>query len=321
MKTHILPGMVLVALLGLPVLAGASPGGQGGQDSVWALKALDFTHDYLSQSVEDLAIYIDRFFANEKSYRYDNHSFVQIRFDGFWRDEARPDYTPRLRARVHLPGTEHRFRVMLETTPVERQTPQELAQSNPQATGTSLGDYFLSIFRERKPVSGWTIKPEVGAELELPLGVFARLRAYKSYPLGSKWSMRPDQNFYWYSRSGAGSDTYLEFNYRLSKQYLLRTGSFLRWTDENDYFEPSQTVTFYHFVKPGVQMYYQAGMFGRTEPTLHVTQYLFTINYRQQIYRDWMFLEMRPQLSYAEDADWKPVRSFLLRLDLVFGES
>jgi len=315
MKRWLVPSLLI--LLAAPTSAAGTE-----RESSWALEALDYTHAYVSQSVEELASSIDRFFANEKNYQYTNQSFVQVRLDGYWRDEQKPEYTPRLRAKVHLPGTERRFKLMLETDPQERQSPQDLSQNTAGTTGgAGATDYFLSLLKERVSTTGWEIRPNIGVELKLPLEAFVRLRLYKSYSLGEKWTMRPDQNFYWYTGRGAGSDSYLEFNYRLSTDYLLRTGSFLRWTDRTDYFEPSQNIIFFHYIQPGVQMYYQVGMFGRTQPTLHVIQYLFTINYRQLIYKDWLFLEMRPQLSYAEDENWKPMRSFLLRFDLVFGRN
>lgn len=321
MKRALAACTLLVLSAGEPTVGWAADSGTDGE-TAWALEALDYTHDYVSQSVEDLAISIDRFFANEKNYQYTNRSFVQLRLDGYWRDERTPDYTPRLRAKMHLPGTERRFRLMLETDPQERQSPQDLSQNTAGTSGSAgASDYFLSLLKERVLATGWEIRPNIGVELKLPLEAFVRLRLYKSYSFGDRLTMRPDQNFYWYTGRGAGSDSYLEFNYRLSDNYLLRTGSFLRWTDQTDYFEPSQNIIFFHYIQPGVQMYYQAGMFGRSAPTLHVVQYLFTINYRQLIYKDWLFLEMRPQLSYAKDDDWKPVRSFLLRVDLVFGHT
>ncbi len=313
---------VACLLLGWPLLAGAAGAAGAARPAkpAWVYGMLDFTHDYVSQSVEELATSIDRFFANQKHYQYTNRTYVQIRLDGYWRDERTPEYTPRLRAKLHLPGAERRFKLMLETDPQERQTPQDLSQNNAGTTGgAGAGNYFLSMLRERVSESGWNFQPNIGVELKLPLEAFLRLRLYKSIPLGEKWTMRPDQNVYWYTGQGAGSDSYLEFNYRLSDDFLLRFGSFLRWTDRNDYWEPSQNLVLYHYIRPGVQMYYQVGMFGRTAPTLHVTDYLFTINYRQLLYRDWLFLEMRPQLSYAEGEDWRPVRSFLLRFDVVFG--
>ncbi len=318
-------GLMLVGALQAAEVSVSAGGGEAetpapAEETPWALGVIDLTHDYVYRSVEDLASDIDRFFANEKNYQYTNRTFVQIRLDGYWRDEVTPQYTPRLRAKVHLPGTERRFKLMLESDPQETQSPQDLSQNNPGTTGgAGATDYFLSMLRERVSETGWNVRPNIGVELKLPLEAFVRLRLYKSYTLGKKWTLRPDQNFYWYTGRGAGSDSYLEFNYRLSDDYLLRLGSFLRWTDENDYFEPSQNVVFYHYLQPGVQMYYQIGMFGRTEPTLHVIEYLFTVNYRQLLYRDWLFLEMRPQLSYAEAADWRPIRSFLLRFDIVFG--
>ncbi len=308
----------LLLVLGLPLAARGAD--TASPRSPWVFGVLDLTHDYVSQSVEELATSIDRFFANEKHYQYTNRTYVQIRLDGYWRDRRTPDYTPRLRAKLHLPGTQRRFKLMLESDPQERQSPQDLSQNMRGATGgTGAGDYFLSMLRERTSKSGWNIRPNIGVELKQPLEAFLRLRFDKSYPLGDKWTMRPDQNFYWYTGRGAGSDSYLEFNYRLAKDWLLRSGSFLRWTDRNDFFEPSQNLVLFHYVQPGVQMSYQVGMFGRTAPTLHVIEYLFTVNYRQLLYRDWLFLEMRPQLRYAEAENWRPTRSFLLRFDIVFG--
>ncbi len=283
------------------------------------LDALDAPHATLSQGVETLASAIDRFFANTNDYNYSNESYAQLRLDSYWQKAHGVDFQPGLRGKLHLPFAERRFRLMLETEPAELLAPNERQQNIPAPTAVGEeGDYFLSLLWARAG-KGWQVRPAVGAVLKVHGELFARLNLYRSFLIHPGYSVRPAQTFYWYSERGKGSDTSLEFNVRVGERHLFRATTLLRWTKRKEYWEPSETLTLYRRLSPRARLYYQLGVYAQAEPVVHAVRYTASINYRRQIHRDWLFYEVRPQLSYEEVDDWRPTPSILLRLDAVFG--
>lgn len=290
----------------------------GAAEAAPVLGVLDAPHDYLAQGVESLATSIDRFFANTNNYNYTTESFAQLRLDSYWEKAQKVEFQPAVRAKLHLPGTERRFRLLLETDPDELLAPSERQQdiSTPSAEEN---DYFLSLLWARDSGEGWRAQPAAGVVLKLPGEAFARLQFFRSFLLRPGYSVRPAQVFYWYSLRGKGSDSSLEFNLRLGANHLFRATTLFRWTERNRFWEPSETLTLYQWLSPRARLYYQFGVYGQGRPATRVVRYTASLNFRRQLSRDWLFYELRPQLSYREEDNWRPLPSFLLRFDVIFG--
>jgi hypothetical protein len=43
------------------------------------------------------------------------------------------------------------------------------------------------------------------------------------------------------------------------------------------------------------------------------------LKYRQRIWRDWLFAELAPQLSFPRDNDFKRTPGILFRIEIFFG--
>ena len=278
---------------------------------------LDKPHKYVSENVEKFVTSFDRFFANDALYRYTTGSYVQVTGDTLFEENGEVGYAANFRARVDLPGTKKRFKLIFNTDPTEKQDPVERSVDESPAAAVQESDLFGSIQRERE-LRGWKFRPSLGVKISSPLEPFAKLRFTKTYPL-QRWALRADQNFYWFDDSGFGSDSAMEFDRPVGKENLLRASSFARWTEETEYFQLSQIFTFYQTLSPSRKISYQVGAYGQTQPTWFMTDYLVVVRYRQNLHKEWLFFEIRPQVQYSKVNDWDDEVSLLLRLDLLFG--
>jgi hypothetical protein len=281
------------------------------------LVILDTTHKYISENVEKYVTAIDRFFANEALYKYTTDSYVQLSGDVLFEETGEIGYGANLRARVDMPGTKKRFKLIFDTDPTEKQDPLERSVDESPAAAVEESDLFGSIQRERE-IRGWKFRPSIGVKFNLPLEPFVKAQFTNIYPLRS-WTLRADQNFYWFDDSGFGSDSTIEFDRPVGQENLFRASSFARWTEENEFFQLSQIFTFYQTLSSRRKISYQIGAYGQTSPTWVMTDYLLVVRYRQLVHREWLFFEIRPQVQYSKENDWDDEVSLLLRLEMLFG--
>ena len=89
------------------------------------LGILDKTHHYISEYVEKYVTDIDRFFANDALYKYTTDSYVQLSGDVLFEETGETGYGANLRARLDMPGTKKRFKLIFDTDPKEKQDPLE----------------------------------------------------------------------------------------------------------------------------------------------------------------------------------------------------
>ncbi len=280
---------------------------------------LDAPHDYLSAGIENIIASFDQFFANEQFYRYTNRSFVQLSLDGLFEEGGKISGAGRFRAKVDLPGTTRRFKLLFDTDPLEKQSTVKRSVDDPTTVGVTNKDYYASLQRKRGLGAGWSIRPELGLRLAWPLDPFAKLLITKDLPLDATWKLRVDENIYWYKGSGYGSDTSMQFDHHLGDGNLFRSVTFARYTEENPYFSLSQVFTFYQTIAPRHKMSYQWGVYADTEDHLQTSSYLYMLRYRLQLYRNWLFFEVRPRVWIPRDKRWNREYSLLFRFDMIFG--
>ena len=284
-------------------------------ESIYSI--LDKPHEYVSENIEKIITQVDRFFANDALYRYTTDSYVQISGDALIEENGEVGYDVKLRGRVDLPGTKRRFKLIFNTDPTEKQDPLERSVDESPGAAVEESDLFGSIQRERE-IRGWKFRPSVGVKIGLPLEPFVKARFTKIYPM-QDWAVRGDQNFYWFDDSGFGSDSTVDFDRPVGQEHLFRASSFARWTEESEFFQLSQIFTFFQTLSPNRKMSYQIGAYGQTQPTWFMTDYLLVLRYRQNLHKEWLFFEIRPQVQYSKVNDWDDEVSLLLRLDMLFG--
>jgi len=282
------------------------------------LSVLDSPHKYVSEYIERLVTGVDKFFANEALYTYSTNSYVQLSGEALYEEMPGTTTTKaRLRARVDLPRTKRKLKLLIDTDPTEKQDPLQRSVDQAPAATTQNSDVYASIQREKER-KGWLIRPSLGVKIRLPMVPFAKLEFTNLFPF-KNWQLRLNENMYWYEDSGAGSDSTFDFDLPVGDGNLFRAESFARWTEETNYFALSQTFAFYQTLSPTRKISYQIGAYGQTQPTWYMTQYLAVIRYRQNIHKDWLFFEIQPQILYQKINDWNDEVSLLFKLEMLFG--
>ena len=278
---------------------------------------LDTPHDYISTGVEGLARNIDEFFSDDKVYYQSSGTYLRLRVDAIINESGDRAYQGDLKFKLRVPNTKKKLKFTLESNPNERPD-QILGQGeNTPVEAVEEKDYFVGLERTLGKKDAWQFKPSIGIRLSSPIEPYVKFRAKRKYEL-DKWNLHLHETPYWFDSFGWGFDSYLELNRKITDNDLFRASTFARWTEEIDEFELSQTFSMFHTLSQRRALSYYVGVYGKSEPTVYATHYLLGLTYRQNIHKDYLFLELLPQIKYDKLNDFQSEHSFTLRLEMVF---
>lgn len=278
---------------------------------------LDAPHEIISEGVESMAQGMDLFFADEKVYTEATSSYARLSTQINFNHEGESSTTGDLYIKVDLKKTKKKLKLLLKSdTDRDLQTGTDTDRSPGQQKETV--NFYAALEKEISKKYDWRTKASLGIKLRAPLDPFLRIRAHKNFSINS-WNMRFTETLFWFNSKGAGASSLLELDHALTQNILFRSRSTELWTDFLDYHEVEQSFTLYHKLTDRRAVSYNIGAYGISEPQMHMVRYYTSIGYRQRIHRDWLFIEVSPALTYTRDNNFKPERSLVIKLEMVFG--
>jgi len=277
---------------------------------------LDRPQGSLSYGLNEMATAMDEFFAEERVFYDKSGSYVRLTADMVFDEVEDTRYTGDIKVKIRMPRTEEKLKLTFESDPEEQRDDLDRTLEDSPSDAAREREYYGGIQATLGDEKKWRFKPSIGVKFDKPIDIFLRLRMDRNYKTGN-WLFRPSQTFYTFKEKGFGSDTQFVLDYGITDDVLFRSSSFVRYTDENDYYEPSQVFSLLHSLSPRRGMAYQIGVYGITEPTWHTTDYLAQIRYRQNVHSDYLFIELLPRVLYQRENDFDAEHSLTLRLEMI----
>lgn len=278
---------------------------------------LDTPHEYVSSGVETFAKNIDEFFSDDKIFYAASGTYLRLRADTIFNEGGERKYQGDIKLKVKLPRTKKKLKLTFESDINERSDDITAQGVDTPIAVIEEKDYFAGIQATLGKENAWQFKPSIGLRLSSPIEPYFKLRIKRKYEF-SQWSIHFHETPYWFDSYGWGSDTSLEFNNKITADTLFRASSFARWTNEIDEFELSQVFSMYHTLSDRRAVSYSAGVYGKSEPTVYATHYLLGLTYRQNIHKDYLFVEILPQIKYEKINDFHADHSITFRIEMVF---
>lgn len=277
----------------------------------------DETQKTISSQVEKFSRTIDRFFSDDKVYYGASGSYVRIRADAIWSEGGDIGYKAGIRFKLRLPNSQNKLKFFLETGADERPDQVLIQPESRLISAIRDEDYFSGFQITLGEEHEWQFKPSVGLRLGSEIYPYAKFKFKKRYAF-TKWSINLDETPFWFETSGWGFDSYFELNRQFSKNSLFRSAAFARWTDESDQFEMSQTFTMFHILSKKKALSYYAGIYGKSKPTVFAEHYLLGATYRQNIHKNYLFLDIIPQIRYQKINDFHAEHTLTFRIEMFF---
>jgi len=283
--------------------------------------AIDAQRDYVSGKFVGIATGIDRFFGDERNYQESNKSLLQMNLTRVIGYGGARNYVLSGRAKVDLPTTEKRFRVVLETNP-DKNITGEQTQGKPVLLDKVAApeSYAVAARFEKARESVWHFSTDAGLKFQSGLTPFARIRGSYSVPM-YQWRLKVAESIFWFNTIGVGETTQLDFERPISEPMLFRASTNASWLRDKHNFDLRQDFSIYHTLDERTALLYQVAAIGVSEPQVQVTEYVALLLYRYRLHREWMFFELSPQLHFPKVKNFESSPQLNLRLEMLFDES
>jgi hypothetical protein len=293
-----------------------------------SFEVIEAPRDYISGKVTSFASYLDRFFGGDRHYQESNQSVLQMdltRVAGFGGDRK---FNLAARLNLRLPVTEGRLHLLLETDPEKNLTEQPIpGQSTPAQGQTVLRNQVvapssvaLSARYETAVENVWHFSTDAGLKFPIPVRPFVRSRASYSTPMGD-WRLKASESVYWFNTLGVGETSQLDLEHFISEPVLFRATSTATWLNDKQNFDLRQDLSIYHTLNDRTALLYQASVIGISNPAYAATDYVLLMIYRYRLHREWLFLELSPQLHFPQVMKYQSSPAFSMRLEILFDDS
>lgn len=277
------------------------------------LRWLEQQRDEVSRGVSQVGRSFDDWLAGDIESTDINESYVRLRFNQRVGRHDAYFSNGRISGRLDLPNASERWKLIFESESVEQNTLRDQRLSNINRQSFTGGFSYETVER-----NGWRFNHDVGIRGRLPLEPFYRFRTRFDRPLTENWQAGFNNRIYYYHHDGWGQDSRLFFTRPINPQLTFRVESQLNYEHKDRLTEFGQSVSLYQTIAEREIMIWELGLLGQNRPESSVDSYYAQILYRRAIYKDWLVMELVPQVLFEKRYNWEPDPRVQLNLEVYF---
>jgi hypothetical protein len=264
---------------------------------------LDWIHRKVFRSVCSSALWFDSFFGDERveEQRQVSHGWIRGGILLDTQEGPRPDVRADLK--LALPRLEGRA-----TAYLGRDTESNLISDASDGV-EGIPSHFVEA--EARWVAGLGYTPmrsrfsrfrlDAGVTMKWPPNPFLKAR-YTADLFSDRLSLvRYRQTLFWTGRDGLGTTGRLDLERALSPRLMIRQfniGTLRKSTEGLDW---QSGLVLYQYLGPGRAIAYLGEVFGETGRDPGLEDFGFRIMYRQNVAREWFFIQAEPALSWPRE--------------------
>ncbi|WP_250655616.1 hypothetical protein [Alkalimarinus coralli] len=271
--------------------------------------------------ISTLGAYLDSFMDDTRAYQDSNKSFLKIYFDFDTSKYDGFEFKPRVKLSLDLPVTKEKLRLVIENDPDEELDLKERNLSELPSTDREANDGLYGSIRYLFESEKWSrLSFDWGVKARWPPDPFARFRAVRGWDLNEYWRMIYSQEVSIFESKGFGTYSQLDFDRRLSEQFLFRATSALDWQERIETFSLLEQFSIFHDVDDKRAIQYALGVVTEEKNGSRITNYYTKATYRRRLYKDWLFYELTPGIEFQRAEDFSPNPFVSLRLEMLFAK-
>nr|MDA3872682.1 hypothetical protein [Kiritimatiellia bacterium] len=298
-----------------------SPPGDAEPESMWT----DQPQEWVNEALYKRVVWLDSMFydyGDDFSLRKDPRSRFRLKVFSVMDPEnlEEPSLDAKASGSVRLPGLKNRFRLILDSDELNT-----FPGSRPEERE---GVNRLALRR-----MGSRLDVDVGAKIRTPPVAFARLSARHNAHTGPvEWHY--NQRFYYETGEGFGMLTSLAQHCWIHPRWMLGHVSSLRWSESTTGVEWQDTFSLLRVLrvleeeKQGLfigngDISHGAGIHvganGQDEGSHEMSRYQLSLVYRRPVFkRDYLYLEISPEVQWKRENEWNPDYILRIGLDILF---
>ena len=277
----------------------------------------DSAHAVMNTAFCEPAVWFDDFFASDRIFEEVGGTYVRWRNDFIYQQEDGFDFKTNLNFSVELPRISSKLKLIFEGD--EDPSLQDIRPGGQtESTDNTLGLRLDVKDTDRSKFNvSFSAKPRV------------RLRYRYTYPFRDDFIIRFTQEVQ--NEKGVnGARSRLDLEKAFFPLKLLRSTTELFAAEDFPGVDWVQALVLFERISRKRSVSYEASVSGITRPENLVTAYRLGVRYRMNIHRDYLFLEVTPDITWpinlSEDRETilkerRSVYSLIVRLEVHFGNA
>lgn len=269
--------------------------------------------NYLSQGIDDFMV--DVFFGEQVLDDDVGGSRLKLSYDQRYQSRASTLHTVKVSANVRFPHFNNRLRLLIES----EDDPDDERSRAPIFEPLERQRFNAAVRLLLRSTEGWNTDVDVGVRGLLPPDPFTQFRARRFDQLGH-WQLRTTQTLFYRVSDGLGERTALQWDYPLNTEKVIRLTQHAEYTVPKGYFDLDYGVGFYQRLSAIRAVSYQFGASGDSEDGATFYRYRAAIQYRQQVYRSWLFFDVIPEVLWQRDLGYRTTPAISFRLEALIAQ-
>lgn len=275
---------------------------------------LELWHDVLSSGLVARVERFDNFFGDARLEDDNRETRVKVGLGVTASAEDGLTRETKVQARLALPGLRERFHLVVDDL-VER--------DGVDAAGASVGGQEARPNTALRWVVQQTHRLRVSADAGLRVGqptqVIGRLRWRWIVPY-EQWELRLSDVVDWYSGEGFGQTSEMRWSRPFVRGWLFQSVSSLRWEEQSAGVMPSQSLSISRASSPALAQRLSVEGVWPGVPDVERARFRAYYSCRKRIFSDWLFVELRPGLTFAQEHNFRADPFLTVLFEAVLGD-
>lgn len=279
-----------------------------------AEKMMDETQEGVSKRVISAAEWLDSFFNDGRVTSEENKSRATLSLESKYTKNDDFELNPRISIRLKFPKLSKKINFLLQAADDE-DFDVDGDPTHPGGRGADRGNLEAALQFFFLDTDSQNISTSFGGSYDY---VYGGLR-YRYWKDIGKWDLRFTDRARWYSDDGWENRASLDLERKISQKWMFRSITSATWAEIVDGVPHSEILRLYQVIDEEQAILYETGIYLDTEPDYDVTDIQLKVRYRQRFYRDWLVLEIAPQVTFPKDYDREANPGIIFKLEADFG--
>lgn len=284
----------------------------------------DEWHRKLSSGAKLTGAAIDEYLSDDRSVAEENNSWFQVELRTFWEEREGQDLGLKVRGSLALPNSKKRAQLVLSGEDeesvgfLEEPDASFVDETNLDTTDESGLTLALKYFLRESKRNNVSISGGLSFNGVQP-DPYGSLRWRHEERLD--WAtIRGTERFRYFLGEGGESRTVLDLERTLSESFFARLTGTGDWYEAQSGFEYAVFARLYQRVRARQLLTYEVGSGFRTEPQNVMSSIFARVRARQLFTRDWILVELAPQIAWRRDLDYEPSLGIFISFQFTFRE-
>ncbi|MGA7277312.1 MAG: hypothetical protein WBW79_05175 [Desulfocapsaceae bacterium] len=271
-----------------------------------------------SEIVLSAAEWIDSFFDDPRYIAEENRTRLKVKLGLGYSKYYDLETNAAIDLRVNLPRLEKRANIFLrlnddsdfdaDSSPISN---TEGGRKNDQERASAGIQYFL-VMGEK-----YNISTEVGVSLDYLYGGLRYRHLHSLF--NDNWSGRFTNRLRYYTDDGWEDKASYDIERFFGERFFYRNTFTVVFSEAEEGVPFSAITRLYQVLDIDSALSYEVGGYFNTEPEPEVTDVQLKVRYRQRFYRDWLVLEVAPQVTFPKEYDHAFNPGIVTKFEFDFG--